>query len=298
MPDWTFMGAVPMRAVALFILLVAKAASAQAPETLSLEEFQRGGPAPAELLLLGTFHFKDAGLDGYRPEVDVDILSPQRQREVEDVVDRLAAFKPTKVMLEMHGPAVERLHQEYRQYLDGEFELGANEIYQLGFRLGKRLGLARLHYVDAPGRLYEQYGSREEWMAYYGQCGELDGDNPWEARFTALYRHGDLAKATQTLRETLLETNREDRILAGHGHYTIGFHAIQCQDKYPGADHLTGWWYNRNIRIFSTIRALTTVPDDRVLLIIGSGHLPILRHLAQASPEYRLREVAEFLGAE
>jgi len=287
-----------MRAIALFLMFVANAAMAQAPETLSLEEFHRAGPPPAELLLLGTFHFKDAGLDNYRPEVDVDILSPARQREVEEVVDRLAAFNPTKIMLEMHGPAVERLHQEYRQYLDGGFELGANEIYQLGFRLGKRLGHAQLHYVDAPGRLYEQYASREEWMAYYGQCGEPGAENPWEARFTALYRHGDLAKAKQTLRETLLETNSEERILAGHGHYTIGFHTIQCQDKYPGADHLTGWWYNRNIRIFSKVRALTAVPEDRVLLIIGSGHLPILRHLAQASPEYHLREVAEFLGTD
>ena len=32
------------------------------------------------------------------------------------------------------------------------------------------------------------------------------------------------------------------------------------------------------------------------LLIIGAGHVPILRFLAQSSPEYRLREPSEFLS--
>ena len=36
----------------------------------------------AQLLLLGTFHFKDAGLDGYKPKYDVDILSAERQRQL------------------------------------------------------------------------------------------------------------------------------------------------------------------------------------------------------------------------
>jgi Family of unknown function (DUF5694) len=40
---------------------------------------------------------------------------------------------------------------------------------------------------------------------------------------------------------------------------------------------------------------MTAGSADRILLIIGAGHLPILRFLAQSSPEYRLTEPVEFL---
>lgn len=285
-----------MRSLLMCLMLIATTAGAQTPDSLSLEEFQSGGPPPAQLLMLGTFHFMDAGMDDYKPEVDVDVLSERRQREVEEVVERLARFRPTKIMLEAQGPVVEKLHERYEQYLAGEYELGANEIYQLGFRLGKRLGLERLDYVDAWGRHYEEFKDPDAWQEALAQCGPVPENHPWEERFTALYRHDDHAKADRTLRETLLAMNEEDRIIAGHGHYVIGRHTIQCGEHFPGADGLTGWWYNRNIRIFSVMRTLTRVPEDRVLLIIGAGHLPILRHMAQASPEYRLHEVEDFLG--
>lgn len=37
------------------------------------------------------------------------------------------------------------------------------------------------------------------------------------------------------------------------------------------------------------------VPDERILLIIGGAHAPILRRCVQASPEYTLAEVEEYL---
>ena len=63
---------------------------------------------------------------------------------------------------------------------------------------------------------------------------------------------------------------------------------------YLGPDDATSW-YNRNLRIFSNLQAITSDTSDRILVIIGAGHLPILRFLAQSSPEYRVRDVAEFV---
>jgi pheromone shutdown protein TraB len=44
------------------------------------------------------------------------------------------------------------------------------------------------------------------------------------------------------------------------------------------------------------LQALTSSSNDRILLIVGAGHLPILRFLAESSPEHRLRELAEFVA--
>lgn len=74
----------------------------------------------------------------------------------------------------------------------------------------------------------------------------------------------------------------------------LGSVAIGRGADYPGADGLSGWWYNRNLRIFANIRRLIE-PGDRVLVLIGAGHVPILRHAVQASPELKLVEVAAVL---
>ena len=65
-------------------------------------------------------------------------------------------------------------------------------------------------------------------------------------------------------------------------------------DEYIGADWATAW-FNRNLRIFANLQRITERPDERILLVIGAGHVPILRHCVQASPEYELVEVQEYL---
>jgi hypothetical protein len=245
-----------------------------------------------KVLLLGTFHFEDAGLDGYKPRHDIDILSARRQAEIEEVVGALAAFDPTKIAVEWLPEHQERTDEQYRKYLAGEFELGANEVYQLGFRLARRLGHDRVHLVDARGRAYEPHVDVEEYARSHGQARLID--NPWDERFEQWYAFKDERKTEQTLREHLLWINEEANILKGHGHYLTGGFGVGVADEYPGVDSRTRW-YNRNLRIFANLERISTLEDERILLIIGAGHLPILRHAALASPEYELVEVSDFL---
>ncbi len=247
----------------------------------------------AKLLVLGTFHFKDAGLDDYKPQHEVDILSPQRQAEVADLLDRLEAFGPTRIAVEMKRSRQPVLDERYAAFLAGEYELGSNEIYQLGFRLGKRLGHERLYAVDAQGRRYETHVDSAQFAQQHDQAWILD--NPWDERYTRLYEWEDKKKLESTLSAFLLHLNSPARVRLGHGHYLVGAFKAATADAYPGADHLTGWWYNRNLRIAANVLHLAQGPEDRVLLIIGAGHVPIIRHAAQASPDVSLVEVADVL---
>ncbi len=120
-------------------------------------------------------------------------------------------------------------------------------------------------------------------------------DSEWEDRFTRLYEWEDQRKTEQTIREHLLYLNSGERIRAGYGHYFVDFFKIRQGDEYPGADVLSGWWYHRNLRIFTNILELIDSPEERILLIIGAGHLPILRHVALASPEVELVDVGDVL---
>ena len=120
-------------------------------------------------------------------------------------------------------------------------------------------------------------------------------ESEWDERYFALYRFEDRAKAGRPLIDTFIAMNDPERLIAGHGHYLLGGIALGDDDEYPGADHVTGWWYNRNLRIFANIRRIAE-PGDRILVIIGAGHVPILRHAFRASPEFRLIEVADILA--
>ena len=47
-----------------------------------------------------------------------------------------------------------------------------------------------------------------------------------------------------------------------------------AEGAYPGPDHVTAW-YNRNLRIFANLQRLAAAPDERILLVIGAGHVRI-----------------------
>lgn len=86
---------------------------------------------PTPIMFLGTFHFEDRGLDDYKPKSKFDVKA--RQAEVQEVVERLTAFKPTKIAVERRFEQQETLNREYSAFLQGELDLPGDEVYQLGF---------------------------------------------------------------------------------------------------------------------------------------------------------------------
>ena len=274
-------------------------AAVHTPPGASVPDFLNAAAPRAELLLVGVFHFQDPGQDAYKPRFSLDIKSAQRQREVEEVVERLAEFKPTKVAVEATPDQQHRLDSLFSAYLAGTYQLGANETYQLGFRLAKRLGHSRVYAADAPSR---SLMTQQEFAASMTSL-HLNIDTvmsqiqnePWSQRYKQLYAYDDSLKTVQTLAEHLAYINSAERLRIGHGHYSVGaFKLLGPNAGYLGPDDATEW-YNRNLRIYSNLQHLAESPTDRVLMIIGAGHLPILRFIAQSSPELRLRDTGEFL---
>jgi hypothetical protein len=290
-----FLGAVPaLILVFAFLGPLVQASRASDSGDFDPSTFGFGGPR-AQLLLLGTFHFKDAGLDGYKPKHDIDILSAERQKELGEILDRLEAFAPTRIAVEWKRDDQARLDERYSQYLAGEYEISSNEIYQIGFRLGKRLGHKKLHAVDAPMRHYDPWTDSKKWAKKNDQ--KWIYDHEWHERFEKLYNWEDQRKTTVPLLETFLHMNSPERLALGHGHYLVGGFKAGDGTDYPGADHLSGWWYVRNLRIFSNLLQLAREEDDRVLFLVGAGHVPIIRHAAQSAPDVELVEVSEVLGS-
>jgi hypothetical protein len=256
----------------------------------------------AQVLLLGTYHFKFSTNDMLKPEVILDMLSLQKQCEIEEVVELLKDFRPTKVALENKLERDASLNTDYRAYREGTFHLTPWEGHQIGFRVAAALGHERVYPIDVMGRQYE---SDEELLKYARErLGQNGVDVPDDrllftlfdeavAGFENIYRHLERHMANHTLREHLLYLNSPEQIRLGLAVYLAW--ADTAAGDYTLPDWISGWWYNRNLRIFSNLKRITESPKDRILVIFGSGHIPILRHAVENSPKHKLVEVGEYL---
>ncbi|NHF59996.1 hypothetical protein FK220_011630 [Flavobacteriaceae bacterium TP-CH-4] len=280
------------------LLFISTSTLSQTTESPSKSPFE--GVEKSDLFLLGTFHFKDAGLDGYKPQYDVDILSEERQEELQEVLEIIGKYKPTKIAVEWQKTRQAQLDSLYDAYLAGRFELTANEIYQIGFRMAKALGHDKVYAIDARPRSFDDGLTDEEYeekVAYFTEklgAPTVARDEDLHNRFMAMYAADDVRKTQVSLLDQLLGENDPEGLRISHGHYLIGDFRMNEGDEYLGADGAI-WWYTRNLRIFANILGITNPGQDKVFVLIGSGHLPILNFLANSSPDYRMVTLQELV---
>lgn len=259
-----------------------------------------------KVLLIGVFHFDDKGLDDYKSQHKIDISSNERQQELEDITSKLQNFNPTKIGLEFNIDRQVFMDSLYQLYLNNQFKLPTNEIYQLGFRIAKQNRIETIYGIDARGKSYQSITelSEEAYQAKakkYIQLGLKTKPNThiWDEDYKYLYTYEDSLKTQIPLKDFLLYINSEERVKIGHGHYLVDSFkfGIGKDNDYFGADAKTSW-FNRNLRILQNIYRIIDSTEDRVVIIIGSGHLPILQQLIEASPELELIQLNEVLNNE
>ena len=275
-----------MRTVHLVIsALLAMAMQAQ-PTVPNPDDILIGDRPQPHVMLLGTFHFDYPGLDAHVTDTakQVDVMDAKRQRELDELLEVILRFKPTKICLEAQG---DRLWHEYQEHKAGK-ALGRNEYYQLGFKIMDRAGLDTLYAVDAQPLVVDlRYGSDSArhipWIDPLFEGWDWGGPDEISPRYDALYAAQDTYRASHTLLEGFLAMNDDHAVDRGLGAYLNGGFLLRVQD---GADILSIHWYSRNLRIFRNIKRITTTPDDRILVIFGAGHMGILKHLFQCDPMY------------
>lgn len=242
----------------------------------------------AKIMILGTYHMSNPGLDAKNLDAD-DVLLPKRQQEITDLVERLARFNPTKITIE--GAYSERASWDsrYKKYLAGEYKLGRNEIDQIGFQLAKRLNLPTIYPIDYPmlmsGLKYDE--------VEFPKPKPTPASDGTEAKPPVLSEEDQLLRKS-TVTEYLVHMNDEKRMLKDHGGYLQMLLPENNVSIYANADLVTNW-YKRNLRMFANINRITEFPSDRVLLLVGAGHLKILREFALDSPQFCLVEPETYL---
>jgi hypothetical protein len=257
------------------------------------------GQHKTKVAILGVFHFRNPGLDSYKPKFSVDVLSEKRQAEIDDLLNSISEFRPTKILLEVSRKRADSLlNDRYRQYLSGEYDISdqANEIYQLGFRLAEKLGHKRLYAVDEKNS--DWFGAEIDWDAYDSEeyrksLNQYAKSTRYE--YGPIYEMDDSLKTVTSLKEYFKYMNNPNRRLKRHQAYLTSTVLTGAGDKYIGAD-LVARWYQRNLKIFANTYDLADFSkEDRILMIYGAGHVWQLRQLLSDSPDFEYVEINEFL---
>jgi hypothetical protein len=238
-----------------------------------------------QVMVLGTFHFANPGRDIVKVEV-ADVLSPAKQAEILDVVEALARFQPTKIAIEVLPSAAPRTDSLYHAYRAGQYVLTRSESEQLGFRLAERFEHPRLypinHVADSPFGAMMAYAEEHD-PAFLTWA---------EEEMTRAAEESNRWQREHTLGEILRMTNEPEDLAADHGVY-MRFARVGAGDTFVGAD-VAAKWYERNIKIFANLQRIAE-PGDRILVIYGSGHAPILRDLVAYDRDMVLVEPLEYL---
>lgn len=227
-------------------------------------------PEQVEILILGTFHFAQ--------QQEIDILRPDGQEQLARLLTQLEKFAPDKIAVEYPYARNDDLNSEYRRYLEQPADslTSRNEIAQIGFRLARRLGHDRVFGVDVPMNLWhdsiqvfdEQYPEartrlRRKWNVQYPPSPEPE---------TGV----SLAEILRTLNKDLPPANSE---------MYARFLPLVEGDIYAGALKLRPW-YDRNLRIVQNFFRVLEEDDDRLLLVIGAGHLRVLKQILELTPQF------------
>lgn len=236
-------------------------------------------PAPIKVMVLGSFHFTRA------PDFN-DVMAPDQQAEIQAVVDSLAAFRPTKVVVEWPSQEAAQFDSLYQAYRAGNHELTPNERQQLGMRLAGRFGHKHIYSID-----YKQKWGMQavmDWakkhdssfVAYYRQWRkEIEADDD------SLHRHASIRKILRRYNTpAFLDRIQEIRMRTLE---------VGAGSTYVGTKPVTSV-YERNFRIFANLTHVAE-PGDRIIVVYGAGHAYFFREFVDDHPRMTLVDPLDYL---
>jgi len=243
-----------------------------------------------EILLLGSFHFRDRNIDFSLPEI---------QNQLKEITQKLLKFSPQKIAVELAYHSQDVVDKSYGMFsFDNLFKKGKlqgpslgqitmfgelkdinykNEDVQIGYRLGKLLNHSRIYAIDYDS-LFNEIGEkyfnekRDEYIKFYDK----------------LFFKGD----ETNLRDMLMFYNSEEWSYNNNQVYML-LNAYDGGKEFGGAEAVSEW-YSRNLKIFTNIQKLCT-DCERLFIVYGAGHLKILRDLIKDCYGMKLVNTNDYL---
>ncbi len=255
------------------------------------------GKHKPQVSVLGTFHFANETTHDYNDKYSVNGLTADKQRELRVLREKIARFKPTKIVIERNRVTADSLIQvQYQKYLATDSLPQKNdEIYLLAFPLAKQMKLEKVHCSDADA---DWFGADLDWdnfdeEAYLKERNQYAKANRYD--YFKTYEVEDSLKSVLPLLDYFILTNSPQLQLYNHQIYLTESVLSGAGDNYIGADAVARW-YRRNLRIFANVLDFADFEkQDRILIIYGASHIWTLKQFFTDSPDFEYVEINTFL---
>lgn len=271
----------------IFLLVLFQTAYCQIDPDLILQKKSN----VSKVLLIGSWHFNYPGLDANKTDEKnkINIYSKQRQKELAELIEYIAKFNPTKIMVES-GANTGYLKYNYKEWKAGREELNASERSQIGMRLVEKLHLDTIYGVDDGALLMDiKYDSTFQTTPYIDAITKrhyFGGTDSFSLRYKQFYDYQDTYELNHSLLSSFKYLNSDKVLNRYFGAYITGGQFSSDDDQ--GPDALSMFWLNRNLRIFRNIQKNISKEKERILIIFGAGHIAILKWLFECSPAFEL----------
>ena len=241
-----------------------------------------------QVLLLGTFHFMESGIDFYTDEA---------QKQLQKINEQLAKFNPDAIAVEAAVHAQESVDNCYHKFslddlsncekmrnetLGTIFVFGGthpvpynSEAIQVGYRLGRTLRINKIHAIDDDTAL-----------------GDINEKIPKRIQQTFDKHFGKMEMGNGTILDMYRNINSDEWSYHNQQLFLVK-NQIGAGMSYAGADYF-GRWYMRNLKIFANLQKLCD-NYKRIFVLYGAGHLYILRELIKLCENMELVNYRDFL---
>lgn len=243
-------------------------------------------PSKAKIMVLGSYHMANPGADVFNMQAD-DVLSPHRQKEMEELVAVLLKFKPTKIVLEENSKLDSVHNARFHSYLEGNHKLIANESQQIGFRLAKYSGHKKVYCVDETGKF--DFNAVMQFAMQNGQGQSI------QAMMGTIQNH--IAAENKLLLESTLSQYFKHMNSPKNQEMGLDWYMklldIADEKSFPGPE-LVSDVYERNLKIMSNIFRLSDSTEDRILVIYGNGHTAFFKSILLGSDRFEWVDVFDY----
>jgi len=264
---------------ALLGLAIAVAAPARAQTPTGFPA--RCAPNEVQVMLLGTYHFGGSSTDAVSTPA-ADILSPARQAQLEELSARLASWEPEQIAVEWPLDFADSTTAWYRRYAASGTSRSTGEVVQVAFRLARRLGHPTVYPIDRQMPLgndsLEALLARRPELQHRSDSllailrAQADSDMAWQRR-TSIIDH-------------LRRANTDEALHGGNSMGMFGSFLAAGEGGNVGGPQLLAKWYERNILMAHNLTRVLRPDTRRVLVLVGSGHVPALRNILDESPDF------------
>lgn len=240
-----------------------------------------------QVLNFGTFHM---GMTTDKNKTEFDENDKENQKKVHAIAQKIAAFKPTVILVEYKPEYNSKLQESYKQYLENPdmFFKNPSEVQLLAFELGRLCGTKRIYGIDHKMGYNYEIGNEIE-----NKINKKFHDNFYKDPLS-FFPSVNIDQNKLSLLEKLKITNKDEYL-----NFLITVNAdilthVGKENGFEGADEAAKY-YQRNLRMYSNMNRINLKPSDRVFLLMGASHTAFFRDFISRSVKYEMVNTFDYL---